>query len=313
MITGRRGKIDLDDIDVLIREYLSFKGERRRVEFAFFGGNFLGLPQKEIKVLLDHLKPWMDKGMIQAVRCSTRPDTITGEMLDLVVPYGLNLVELGVQSMDNQVLEKAERGHTREDTLAALEMLKSKGVRAGVQVMTGLPGDSMEKAMESVKILASLKPDLARIYPLLVLNGSKLAQWYKCGEYLPLSLDQAVVQAKEMFKIFDRAGVPVVRMGLQAGEMMDDSEQMLAGPWHPAFGHLVYSAVMFDRACEAIDAERRGKTGEKITLKVHPQSLSRLQGNKKENIDRLAARYPDKRFIILTDKILAPDQILAFS
>jgi len=308
VITGHR-RSGLDEIDALIREYLSFKGDRGRVEFAFFGGNFLGLSERRITELLDRVRPYMDQGLIQGIRCSTRPDTITRDILDLVVPYGLGLVELGVQSMDNHVLEQAGRGHTGEQTLEAVRILKEAGLKVGVQVMAGLPGDTMATALASTRALAGLVPDLARIYPVLVLAGSKLAQWYDSGEYTPLTLDQAVEQTGKMLKIFNRAGVPVIRMGLQAGEMMEDPDQMLAGPWHPAFGHLVYSALVFDRACESIDAvhERIGR----IELRVHPKSFSRLQGNRKANIEKLSLRYPGTKFSIALDSTLARDRVRA--
>ena len=153
--------------------------------------------------------------------------------------------------------------------------------------------------------LSKLKPDLARIYPLLVLDGSRLAKWYRSGRYVPLSLDQAVNQTKTMVTIFRNAGVSVARIGLQATQMMDDTSQMIAGPWHPAFGHLVLSALMFDQACEQIGTlltyrEGIGEPGEKksIVLQVHPRSLSRLQGDRKTNIDRLTQTYPGISFYI---------------
>lgn len=311
VITGRQAPGNLDEIDVLIQDYLSFKGERDRVEFAFFGGNFLGLPESRILELLGRVSPYMDQGVIQRIRCSTRPDTITRKILDLVVPHGLDLVELGVQSMDNHVLERSGRGHTREQTLEAIRLLKTRGLKVGVQVMAGLPGDTMDTALDTARCLGGMSPDLARIYPLLVLAGSKLAHWYASGEYLPLTLDQAVEQTKRMLMVFNGAGVPVIRMGLQAGEMMDDPARMIAGPWHPAFGHLVYSALMFDRACESIDARVTAEYSGKLVLGVHPRSLSRLQGNKKANLGRLALRYPGLIISIVGDKALGPDRVVA--
>ncbi len=311
VITGGPTRGSLDEIDALIQEYLSFKGERDRVEFAFFGGNFLGLPERRIKALLGHVKPYLDQGLIQGIRCSTRPDTITRDILDLVVPYGLDLVELGVQSMDNRILERSGRGHTREQTLEAVVLLKMAGLGIGVQVMAGLPGDTPAGALATSRALADLAPDLARIYPVLVLAGSKLAQWYLSGEYSPLTLDQAVEQTRDMLKIFSRSGVPVIRMGLQAGEMMDDPEQMLAGPWHPAFGHLVYSALMFDLACESIDGLVKNEDAGGITLRVHPRSLSRLKGDRKGNLERLVSQYPGVRFSIVADKTLEPGRVVA--
>ncbi|PIE61166.1 MAG: histone acetyltransferase [Desulfobacterales bacterium] len=311
VITGKNDRVIASEMERLIQDYLPFKGHRKRVEFAFFGGNFLGLPPHRICYLLERVYPYVEKGLVHGVRCSTRPDTVTRDVLDLVCSYGLELVELGVQSLDDGVLAASERGHTREDTLKALELLKSKNMKIGVQVMVGLPGDTLGKALETVRVLAGRTPDLARIYPLLVLAGSKMAQWYAQGRYTPLSLDDAVMQVKEMYKVFFRAGVPVVRMGLQSGEMMSDPSQMLAGPWHPAFGHLVYSALMFDQVCAAIDALPQIHSMGTIQLQVSSRSLSRLQGNKKINLQRLAEKYPGMGFQIIINDTLSPDQVIA--
>lgn len=311
MITGTRARQPgLEQIDQLIQDYLSYKGQRRQVEFAFFGGNFFGLPEKRIADLLGAVKPWVDKGAIRSIRCSTRPDTVTPRVLDLVRPFGLDLVELGVQSMDDRVLATAERGHTRQDTLGAIHLLKARGLKVGVQVMVGLPGDTLETALETVRALVAEQPDMARIYPLLVLAGSKLARWYEAGLYRPISLGPAVAQVGQMVALFQAAGIPVIRMGLQAGEMMDDPTQMLAGPWHPAFGHLVHSALMFDRVCERVDGILESGPSPSIVLAVHPRNISRLQGNRKSNLEDLASRYPGITFTVKTDTSLAPDGLV---
>ena len=277
------------------------------MELAFFGGNFLGLPVHEIKHLLGRVAPYIEKGVIHGIRCSTRPDTVTEESLALAAPFGLGLVELGVQSMDDKVLELAGRGHTREDTLLAVKRLKDVGMQVGIQVMAGLPGDSAESALGSARELAALKPDLVRIYPVLVLAGSRLAHWYEAGQYAPLTLDQAVDQVRDMAKVFGSAGVPVIRMGLQASEMMEDESRVLAGPWHPAFGHLVFSALMFEQACGQIDCLETGR----VLLTVNPKSISRLQGDKKTNLEKFRRRYPGKTFSIKTCSDLPPGQVRA--
>ncbi len=308
IITAKPLVVHYDDLDPVIEKYLAFKGDRPRVELAFFGGNFLGLPVRNNKSLLCSVAPYLGTGLLHGIRRSTRPDTVTREHLDLVRPYGLGLVELGVQSMDDKVLELAGRGHTRKDTIHAVKLLQDAGVEVGVQVMAGLPGDSASTALESVRALAALKPDLARIYPVLVLAGSRLAHWYETGHYVPLTMDQAVDQVRDMAKVFNTAGVPVVRMGLQASEMMDDDSQVLAGPWHPAFGHLVFSALMFEKVCEQID---RLEAPGKVALTVHPRSISRLQGDRKMNLAKIGCRYPERTFFIQTSDSLSPDQVTA--
>ena len=304
-----------------IKSYLQYKKNRTRVELAFFGGNFLGIEEDRILSLLESVQPWIQQGRIHSIRCSTRPDTISQQILTLVKPFGLSTVELGVQSMDDQVLAISNRGHSSEDTRKALALLKEAQFKIGVQVMVGLPGDDKACAVRTAHELSGFRPDLARIYPLLVLAGSRLAQWYRSGRYQPLSLDQAIEQTKEMAAIFTSAGVTIARMGLQATEMMEDGSQMIAGPWHPAFGHLVLSSLMFDQACGRIDAvlAKEGKDGircrsdqvQSLELRVNPKSLSRLQGDKKRNLGRLAEKYPGLVFTIQQDPALAMDEVRA--
>ncbi|WP_321419690.1 radical SAM protein [uncultured Desulfobacter sp.] len=302
----------------IIQTYLQFKKNRSRVELAFFGGNFLGLEINRIRSLLETAQPWIRQGEIHSIRCSTRPDTITPQILDLTRPFGLETVELGVQSMNDHVLSLAQRGHTSEDTCNALALLKANGFKTGAQVMIGLPGDNEVGAVRTAQKVAELKPDLARIYPLLVLQGSKLVQWFRTGQYVPLSLDEAVDQTKKVVTIFKNAKISVARIGLQATQMMDDPKQMIGGPWHPAFGHLVLSALMFDQVCEKINTalikqeglnQRNKKT---IVLQVHPRSLSRLQGNRKSNITRLAQTYPEVSFVIERVDAMDIDQVHAY-
>ena len=299
------------DPETVIETYLKFKGTRSRVELAFFGGNFLGLPRADIQALLHRIQPYTEAGVIQGIRCSTRPDTVTRERLNLVMPFGMTLVELGVQSMNDGVLQTAGRGHTRKDTEKAIQLLHRAGIKAGVQVMAGLPGDTPGSAIATCRELAKMKPDLARIYPALVLAGSRLAMWYKEGTYTPLRLDKAVDQVAEMWKVFAGAGVPVTRMGLQASEMLDDPSQVLAGPWHPAFGHLVYSALMYEQACNAVDALPGARPLRQVVLEVYPNSLSRLQGNRKANLEKLRRRYPGVAFRIRTDGSVRPGRVNA--
>lgn len=301
-----------------INTYLQFKKNRSRVELAFFGGNFLGLETNRIRALLKTVQPWIRQGKINSIRCSTRPDTITPLILDLTRPFGLEIVEIGVQSMNDHVLALAQRGHTSKDTRNAFSLLKSHGFKTGAQMMIGLPGDDDISVVCTAHEIAELKPDLARIYPLLVLHGSKLAQWYRSGRYAPLSLDQAIDMTKKVITVFKNAGISVARIGLQATPMMDDSEQMIAGPWHPAFGHLVLSALMFDQACKKINTVLLEQDGcnhlnkKTVMLQVHPRSLSRLQGNRKTNIDRLAQIYPKVSFVIERVDSMDMDQVHAY-
>jgi len=319
IITSQKKRLPApEDIDRVIDQYLGYKADRSRVELAFFGGNFLGLPDHDIIWLLEKIDPYIQSRTIHGIRCSTRPDTITEHKLDLIAPHGVSMVELGVQSMNDAVLAKAIRGHDSGHTRRAVAMLKERSIQVGAQVMVGLPGDTDESLLRSTEQVAALAPDTARIYPLMVLGGSPLARWYKEGSYIPLNLDRSVFLVKEMYKIFEQAGVAVIRMGLQASEMMEDKTRVLAGPWHPAFGHLVLSALAHDKVLEKLGTLQLPSHGNRtnqenrvdhVVLGVHPHFESRLRGDRNTNLEKLEKAYPGVVFSIQTDDSLMPGEI----
>ncbi|MBF0573692.1 MAG: radical SAM protein [Desulfamplus sp.] len=327
-----------------VDRFLIYKGVRKEVELAFFGGNFLGLQKDEIIFLLSSAKELVNDGKIDSIRFSTRPDTITKDRLELISQYPVSTIEIGVQSMDNAVLKTARRGHTSEDTIkaaallnnikqygyfreassidtdiAAISTTEAKPFKIGMQMIVGLPEDNHKTALETAKKIAELKPDFVRIYPLIVLEGSLIAKWYREGKYEPISLESSVKLVKEIFLIFHRHGISVIRMGLQASDLLQDKLSMVAGPWHPAFGHLVYSEIFFDKAVDLVNKElscedRDIKQDDKkesqiITFTVHPASISRLRGDKNSNIKRLKDIFPSIEFKIQTDDSLDKEQI----
>ncbi len=296
-----------------IEEYLSYKGNRLRVELAFFGGNFLGLSRNLIVRLLDLAKPYLDRGQVHGLRCSTRPDTITHERLDLLFNRSFSLVEIGVQSMDDRVLEQSLRGHTKKDSLQALDCLAEHGIPSGVQVMAGLPGETRDGFVQGIEELAARKPVTARIYPLLVLSKSPLAALYQEGKYQPLDLEEAVSWVRDGYEIFIRNRVRVIRMGLQASDMLSDCRTVLAGPYHPAFGHLVFSSIFLQKTIMAIESWLSGRETEilaqEIQLVVHPGSESRLRGDKNANIHTLEVLFPKLSFSIARDEHMDRDEV----
>ncbi len=302
IITSQKPELpEKDQIDTIITEYLQYKGRRKRVELAFFGGNFLGLPHNTIVNLLDLIDPYIGKNKIHGIRFSTRPDTINRQTLELVRSYPISVIELGVQSMNDDVLLKAKRGHSADDTITAVNLLKKYSFQTGVQIMVGLPGDNEASLLKSTEQLVSLAPDFARIYPLMVLKGSLLEQWYKNGSYNPLDLEQCIRLVKKTYQIFQNAKIDVIRMGLQASDMMEDESVVLAGPWHPAFGHLVLSSIFYDIVCCRIESYPALPRSGRLVLSVHPASESRLRGYKNNNLKKLKKRYPDFDFSVRLD------------
>jgi histone acetyltransferase (RNA polymerase elongator complex component) len=307
-ITGEKSPLpDAGHVTQIIQTYLARSLPRSRVEVAFFGGNFLGLPSGPITDLLESVRPFLTSGAVHGVRFSTRPDTVTETKMQQVAHYPVRLVELGVQSMDDQVLATVRRGHTRKDTCRAMDLLRSLGINAGVQIMAGLPGDTPDGVIQTSQVLVKMRPATVRIYPVLVLKNTRLARWYHDGRYQPLTLEEAVAVTGRAYRIFTRAGAAVIRMGVQ----MSDKEMgsVLAGPCHPEFGHLVHSRMMFEKTVQKINALGLTQFSGTIRLRVHPFRESRLRGHRNGNLMQLTHRFPAVDFRVESDQAMGPDQI----
>jgi len=291
-----------------IKEFLKYKGKKRHpIQIAFYGGNFLGLKADEITRLLKEATTFVEAGLADSIRFSTRPDTIDYERLDIIKPYPVSTVELGVQSMDDQVLASANRGHTALDTEKAAALLKVRKYEIGLQMMVGLPGDDDTKALATGRRIAALRPDFVRIYPTIVVADSPLARWYQEGTYTPLSLERCVVLVKNLYLLFSSKNIAVIRMGLQNSEDLEKGTTILAGPFHPAFGHLVHSQIFLDGAMAAIKSKKTRH--DTITLKVHPQSISKMRGLNNQNVGILKNKFHIKTLQIVPDATLSTDRV----
>jgi histone acetyltransferase (RNA polymerase elongator complex component) len=238
-ITGQSTPVKPEDISKEIDEYLASTKENRFWEAAFYGGSFTALPMDVMQSLLTPAKKALDQGRIQAIRLSTRPDCITDEILELLKSYGVSTVELGVQSLSNDVLKTAERGHTAEDAVHAVHLLKKWGFHTGLQFMTGLPGDTWQAMRHTARMGAALQPDFIRIYPVLVLKDTKLARMTAEGSYAPTGMKETIVRASFLKRWYNRHHIQVIRVGLQATEELDSGSSLVGGPYHPAMGELV--------------------------------------------------------------------------
>jgi len=307
-ITGVPPKRPPKDIRDQIEAFLKFKTARRnRVQIAFFGGNFLGMPADKIKRLLAEAAEFVMTGRVNNIRFSTRPDTIDSQRLDWIKDFPVKTIELGVQSMDERVLSDTKRGHSAEDTEKAIQLLKKLNYEVGVQLMVGLPGDTPERSIASAKRVVRLKPHFIRIYPTLVLAGSPLAAWYKKGNYGPLSLEEAVRQVKDLYLLFKDKNISVIRMGLQASEDLENGSTILAGPYHPAFGHLVYSEIFLDMAVAQIESSALNT--ESISIRTNPSNVSKLRGLRNRNIEILKKKFGFESIAIIPNDALAQDQL----
>ncbi|CAB5146661.1 Radical SAM domain protein [Olavius algarvensis associated proteobacterium Delta 3] len=291
-----------------VHRFLSHcKPDRSPVEIAFFGGNFLGLSRREVEFFLGEAATVVAAGAADSIRFSTRPDTITESTLGWIRPFPVRTIEVGAQSMVDRVLYLSGRGHREKDTRIAMERIRKYNYAAGVQIMVGLPGESETDARFTGTAVTALEPDFVRIYPTVVVAGSPLAKAYTTGEYRPLRLDEAVARTKILFLMFRSAGIPVIRMGLHVTSDPDLTGAVLAGPIHPAFGHLVWSEIFLDTAAGAI--EHYDVAGSRLVLAAHPSNVSRLQGHRCDNLTTLKQRFNLKSVDAVTDSRLEKGEI----
>jgi histone acetyltransferase (RNA polymerase elongator complex component) len=213
-----------------------------------------------------------------------------------------------VQSMDDDVLKRARRGHTSFDTINAVGLLKKRNYKTGLQMMIGLPGDDEGRSVSTAHRIAELFPDFVRIYPTVVLSGSSLAGMYQRGEYEPLSLEDGVSVSKKCYLVFRENNIRVIRMGLQATEELEEGVSIIAGPYHPAFGHLVYSEIFLDKIIGCLRSE--SVLPEEITVRVHPKSVSELRGIKNSNTIKLKNMFGIRSVLVVPDRFLPPGEIV---
>lgn len=265
-------------------------------EAAFYGGSFTGLDlalQKELLALTDEL---LDRKVIGSVRLSTRPDYIDEERLELLRAHGVKLVELGVQSLDDSVLKKAERGHTAQQVAEAVALLKSYGFKVGVQLMVGMPGQDFASVKATVEQVLALQPDVARIYPLLVIKGTPLAKSYEAGEFEPLSLEEAVRQAACVYQHLSEAGVKIIRVGLQPDDELCAEGNIIAGPFHPAMGELVHSYLLREKLTpQILEISRKA---EHISILCPRVLESKVRGLRNGNLKYWSLLLAPRKLII---------------
>lgn len=255
----------------------------RPLEVAFFGGTFTALPDEVQAKLLAPLQPLLKDGTLDSVRISTRPDSIEADHVVWLAERGVRTIELGVQSLDDAVLAASGRGHTAEESLSAVRCIKSSGLQAGAQLMPGLPGDTPGSSLASLEQVLAAGADFIRIYPTVVLKGTELARRYAAGEFTPLSLERGTYLCKILLQRAMQAGIPVIRIGLQADQGLD-AEHVLAGCWHPALGQLVRSGLYADLLCRFV------LPGQHVTVYCHPSRLADVVGMKRSNLQSQAGR-----------------------
>jgi histone acetyltransferase (RNA polymerase elongator complex component) len=289
-----------------IAEYRN-TGKREFTEVAFFGGSFTALPLKVQERMLVPLQPLIAAGDVDGVKVSTRPDCVDGATAIFLKKMGVSTVELGAQSMDDDVLELSGRGHGSRETEDAVSCLKEGGLTVGIQLMPGLPGDTPAKSLASLSRVLSLKPDFLRIYPTVVIAGTQLEEAYRQGSYLPMTLDQAVRLSKVMLLESMRLDVPVIRMGLQPTDELRRTGVVVAGPYHPAFRQMVEAELCLDLLSQMISDAH--PIAEPVTVFCSPSRISDVIGQKKSNTRLLKRRFGVNFAGVMPDPEMSPVEL----
>ncbi|MCD6298601.1 MAG: radical SAM protein, partial [Deltaproteobacteria bacterium] len=280
--------------------------KRRRPEVAFFGGTFTRLSKERIKTLLGAVAPYIKRGLFESIRVSTRPDALDKERLDLMKAYGVFTVELGAQSMDDRVLSLSNRGHTVEDTVKGVQALREYGFRVGIQLMPGLPGDSNDCFRSTITKVIRLHPDMVRLYPALVIRGTELVRWYSEGRYLPLSLEEAVEICIEGCMRLESEDIPVIRIGLMSSPTLLEEGQIVAGPWHTAFGFLVRSGIHLKKIASCLPGQ-----GEMSLIRIYApkREVNLVRGYKNKGIKWIEQRTGARVVGVESDDSIAPGRV----
>lgn len=274
--------------DVKAAAETALKRKNYEYEIAFFGGSFTAIEREYMVSLLETAYNYVKSGEVYGIRISTRPDCIDREILNLLKNYGVTSIELGAQSMNDEVLAANRRGHTAQDVIHASHLIKEYGFELGLQMMTGLYKDTKERAIETADKLISLNPETVRIYPTVVLKNTYLADLYLGGEYVPPGPDDSAELCAVLVPMFEKSGIKVIRLGLHSSP--DIKNNMLAGGFHDAFGEMVKSRIMVNKILALPPKDYQ--------VFVNSKSLSKLKGQRKSNIYLLIERGYNIKIVI---------------
>lgn len=319
-ITAHIAPVTADDVVETIETWLTTLSHVKTVEIAFYGGSFTAIPMEDQTAYLKIAKRYKDAGKVNKIHLSTRPDAINKEILDNLRAYGVDTIELGVQSFDDRVLKLSGRGHDFAIVYKSSKMIQDYGFELGIQLMIGLPGDSMETCIYSAKETVKIGPELARLYPTIVIEDTELFEQYKRGEYKPLSQDEAVERTKEMYKILQKAGINIIRVGLKSSDIINENGDIDGGTFHPAFRQLVEGAIAREKLESQLQAEagvaRRaeltGRAGtarspfvqeerEKVDFFSNSRNFSNMIGNSGRNKEYFLENYPQYDILYRVD------------
>ena len=301
-ISGEKKQVTKDDVKKIIEEHLKYVKEDAKIEVAFFGGSFTAIEVEKQIELLETAYEYIKQKKINSIRISTRPEYINKQILKRLKKYKVKTIELGVQSSNDYILKKAGRGHTFEDVKKASRLIRWYGFDLGHQMMVGLPESTLVDEINTAKQLIKLKPKMVRIYPVLVIKGTKLEKDYNDGKYKALTVVQAVEICKEVMKLFVKKNIEVIRIGLQTTDEIANPEneksEVVAGPFHPAFRQLVESGIWNDVIVDKI--KMLNVKVKEVVVTVNPLDVNNVIGHKKENLKNLKDVY-DVDLVVKSD------------
>ena len=306
-ISGQTEPPGEGDVRRIVKDYMAIADNYGSVEVAFYGGSFTAIPPAQQEMYLKTARDSVG-GRVVPFRVSTRPDCIDLSTLQLLRQYGVATIELGAQSMCNDVLMASGRGHLAEDTVRASDLIRQESFVLGIQTMLGLPGSSKAIELDTARRIIELKPSLVRIYPTIVLEGTELARMYSSGTYKAMDLEMAVEISAEIIPAYEKNGITVIRTGLQSSDNISENGKIVAGPYHPAFGELVRSRIARQWLCQqmpdfitgtefqqnlSFDGNRVTITfdGDRLTIYVPAKLVSQFVGQHHCNTKYIGERY----------------------
>lgn len=295
------------DIKIKIEKALALvdRTKYNQVEIAFYGGSFTALDIKEQEALLLPIQEFILSGQVDSIRVSTRPDYINEEVLSLLKSMNVKTIEIGAQSMNDEVLKLAKRGHSSADIINASRLIKKIGFMLSIHLMIGLPVDTPEISINSAKSVIELQPDFVRIHPTLVLKGTQLEEEYQAGRFKSWDSEQVLNTLKEMLKLFEEASIKVIRIGLQPSEGLLLKENVISGFNHPSMRELCESLIFLDEMTEMIDSSE----GKDIVFLINPSDISKVLGHKRFNFIKLTEQYPNHEICYETDMKIPKGEI----
>ena len=293
-ITGIKSLPDENDITEIIESHLkTIDYYNAFVEIAFFGGNFTGIDLAEQEKILYNVQKYIHSGQVKSIRISTRPDYINKEVLSILKKYNVKTIELGIQSIDDEVLEASGRKYSSKTVIEVSKLINDSGFDLCLQMMIGLPEDTLEKSLKTAQSIVNCGASMTRIYPLLVIKDTPLEDLYNKGLYKPLSLDEAVLWVREIYKVFLINNVKVLKMGLHPSEDLINGSGVIAGPFHPSFAEFVFTSL-WDEKFKKLEPDLK----KCIKIFVNAKDYNHAIGYNAVNKKMLASQFKNAKFNI---------------